>query len=88
MDRGEVDDAILLSLAEQPFASVQDLSQLTHIPRSSMHRRLTTLLGSTVRHLRRVLHVLSEAQKRTRAHMSGQPLQLLQVQEPGYGMTS
>jgi hypothetical protein len=37
-DRDEVHDAILLALAEQLFASVQDLSHLTHILQNSMDR--------------------------------------------------
>jgi hypothetical protein len=36
-NRDEVDDAILLVLAEQPFASVRDLSRLTRILRILMH---------------------------------------------------
>jgi hypothetical protein len=80
-DRDEVDDTILLVFAEQPFASMRNLSQLTHISRNSVHWGLTTSLGSTVRHLRSVPPVVSDAQKRTRAHISGELQQLLQVQE-------
>jgi hypothetical protein len=60
---------------------VRDLSRLTRILRILMHWWLTISLDSTVCYLRWVLHILSNAQKRTRAHMSGELLQLLQVQE-------
>jgi hypothetical protein len=79
-DRDEVDDAILLAIAEYPFDSVRDLSRLICMARNSVHRRLMTSLDFTVHHLRWVLRVLSDAQKRTQAHMSGKILQLLQIQ--------
>jgi hypothetical protein len=46
------DNAILLALAEQPFASVRQLARLTNQPRSTVHRQLTQSLGFRVRHLR------------------------------------
>jgi transcriptional regulator of acetoin/glycerol metabolism len=46
------DHAILLALAEQPFASVRELSRLTHLSRTTVHWRLTNSLGFRVRHLR------------------------------------
>jgi hypothetical protein len=45
-------EAILLALTEQPFASARQLSRLTHLPRSAVDRRLTQSLGCHVRHLR------------------------------------
>jgi transcriptional regulator of acetoin/glycerol metabolism len=45
-------EALLLVLAEQPFESVRQLSRLTHLPRSTVHRRLTQSLGFHVHHLR------------------------------------
>jgi uncharacterized membrane protein len=50
------DQAILLVLADQPFASIRELSRLTHLPRTTVHRRLTQSLQFRMRHLRRVSH--------------------------------
>jgi hypothetical protein len=36
--RGPVDQVILTALADDPFSSVQELSQLTCLPRSTVHR--------------------------------------------------
>jgi hypothetical protein len=46
------DQAILLALADQPFASIRELSGLTHLPRTTVHRRFTQSLRFRVRHLR------------------------------------
>jgi hypothetical protein len=56
-------NAIMLVLAEQPFASVRQLASLTHLPRSTAHQRRTQSLLFRVRYPRWVLHVLSSAQK-------------------------
>jgi uncharacterized membrane protein len=45
------DQAILLALADQPFASIPELSRLTDLPRTTAHRRLTESLGFHVHHL-------------------------------------
>jgi hypothetical protein len=55
--------AILLALAEQPFASIQESARLTHLPRTTVHMRLTQSLGSRMCHLRLVLHLLLHSQK-------------------------
>jgi hypothetical protein len=57
------DQAILFALADQPFASICELSRLTHLPRTIIHRRLTQSLGFRVRHLRCVPNFLSRCQK-------------------------
>jgi hypothetical protein len=54
----DCDHTILLSPADQPFASVRELSRLTHLPRITVHWRLTKSLGFHVRHLRWVPHLL------------------------------
>jgi hypothetical protein len=59
-------DAMLLALAEQPFASVRQLARLTHLPRSRVHRRLTQSLSFRARHLCSVPHILSASQKPAR----------------------
>jgi hypothetical protein len=81
-DLTESDKAILLALEEQPFASVRQLSRATHLPYSSVYRRLTTKLGFTVRHLRWVPHTLSEQDKRKRSEYSLQLLRILRSQRP------
>jgi hypothetical protein len=45
------DEAILSSLDENPFASVHQLSRLTHIPPTTIYGRLTNSLGFTARPL-------------------------------------
>jgi hypothetical protein len=57
------DQSILLALADQPFESIRELSQLTHLPRTTVHRRLTQSLGFRVRHIRWVPHFLAHYQK-------------------------
>jgi hypothetical protein len=46
------DQAILLALAEQLFVSVRELAWLTHLPRTTVHTRLTQSLGFCMRDLR------------------------------------
>jgi hypothetical protein len=46
------DEAIVSALDENPFASVRQLSRLTHIPATTVYRRLTKPPGFTARHLR------------------------------------
>jgi hypothetical protein len=45
------DQAILFAPADQPFASIRELSRLTHLPRTTVHRRLMQSLGFPMRHL-------------------------------------
>jgi hypothetical protein len=59
----ESDQAILLGLEEQPFSSVRELSRATHLSRMTVYRRLTGWLNCTVRHLRCVTDLLSDAAK-------------------------
>jgi hypothetical protein len=66
----DCDQAILLALDEQPFASIRQLARLTHLPRITVHRRLTHSLGFRVGHLRRVAHRLSDAQKSNQVELS------------------
>jgi hypothetical protein len=64
------DHAIILVLADQPILSVRELSQLTHLPRTTVHRRLAKSLGFHVCRLRWVSHLWSRAQKLNRAIVS------------------
>jgi hypothetical protein len=54
----DCDHTILLALADQPFASVRELSRFTHRPRTTVQRRSTKSLRFRVRHLRWVSHLL------------------------------
>jgi hypothetical protein len=74
----DCDQAILLALAEWPFASVRELSRLTHLPRTTIHRRLTKSLEFRVRHLGWVSHVLSHSQKLDRMILSLELLPMLE----------
>jgi hypothetical protein len=46
------DQVVLLALAGPPFASIRELSRLTHLPRTTVHSRLTQSLRFHVHHLR------------------------------------
>jgi histone-lysine N-methyltransferase SETMAR len=74
------DQAILSALDENPFASVRQLSRLTHIPPTTVYRRLTQSLGFTARHLRWVPHALSQLQKAQRVELSRELLRTLRIQ--------
>jgi hypothetical protein len=47
----DADEVILLALAEQPFISIHQLSGLTNLSKTKVHRCLTQSLGFRVRHL-------------------------------------
>jgi hypothetical protein len=51
-DLDDSNQTILVALEGRPFASVQQLSQLTHLPSTSVDRRLAQSLGFVARHLR------------------------------------
>jgi hypothetical protein len=70
------DQAIFVALEDGPFASVRQLSRLTHLPLTTVDRRLTQSLGFVAPHLRWVPHALSDGQKCERANLSGQLLRM------------
>jgi hypothetical protein len=74
-------EAILLALADQPFAPTRELSQLTHSPRTTVHRRLTQSLRFCMRYLEWVPRFLSRCQKLDRVRSSQQLLLMLERQE-------
>jgi hypothetical protein len=76
-----VDAAILKALTDNPFASVPELSRLTYLSRSIVHRRLMESLGFTVRHLHWIHHRLSDDQKTIRVNLSRELLRVLQKQQ-------
>jgi hypothetical protein len=39
------DEAIFFSLTEQPFALIQQLARLIHLPKTTVYQRLTQSLG-------------------------------------------
>jgi hypothetical protein len=77
----ELDEAILLGLSQERFASVRQLACTTHFHPSTVYDHLTHKFGSTVRHLRWVPHLLSEADKHTRAQPSFEFFEMLQHQK-------
>jgi DNA-binding MurR/RpiR family transcriptional regulator len=54
-----VDNAILESLDQTPFASVRELAKATCIPRTTVWKFLTESLGFIVKHLHWVPHSLT-----------------------------
>jgi hypothetical protein len=62
-DLDDSDQAVLAALEDSPFASVRRLSRLTHLPSTTVNRRLVQSLGCVARHLRWVPH--STARMRT-----------------------
>jgi hypothetical protein len=60
-DLGDSDQDILAALEDSPFASVRQLSRLTHLPSTIVYCHLTQSLGFVARHLRWVPHALSDA---------------------------
>jgi hypothetical protein len=77
----ESDEAILLALSEERFRSVRQLARRTHLHRSRVYDCQTHKLGFTIRYLRWVPHLLSEADKHTRAKLSFKFLEMLQHQK-------
>jgi hypothetical protein len=75
-----IDAAILNALVDNPFSSVRELSCLTSLSGSTIHRRLTKSLRLTVRYLRRGTHPLSDDQKAIRVNLSRAPLGVLEPQ--------
>jgi hypothetical protein len=53
---------ILRALTDNPFSCVRELSGLIFMSRSTVHRRLTELLGFAVRHLQWIPHRLLDDQ--------------------------
>jgi hypothetical protein len=79
-DLDDSDRATLAAIEDIAFASVRQLSRLTHLPSTTVYRRLTQLLGFVARHLRWVLHALSDAQKSKRVNLFRRLLRMLEVQ--------
>jgi hypothetical protein len=51
-DLDDSHQAIVAALEDSPLASVRQLSRLTHLPSTTVYRRLTQSLGFVARHLR------------------------------------
>jgi hypothetical protein len=80
VEHGAVDQAIFTALADDPFSLVQEISQLTCLPRSTVHRHLIDLLHFRIQHLRWIPDLLSPEEKRIRVNMAGELLPVLSVQ--------
>jgi hypothetical protein len=80
IEPGPVDQAIVTALADCPFSSVRELSRLTCLPRSTVHRQLTGSLHFRIQHVRWIPHLLNPEQKWIRVNMAGELLRVLSVQ--------
>jgi AraC-like DNA-binding protein len=74
------DQALLSTFNENRFASLRQLFRLAHMSPTTVYRRLTEVLGFTTRHLRRVPHALSDAQKARRVDLSLRLLRMPEIQ--------
>jgi hypothetical protein len=61
------DRGILAALEEKPFSSVRELARATHLPATTVYRRLINSHWLGLRHLRWARHPLSDAQKLSHA---------------------
>jgi hypothetical protein len=77
----DCDEAVLLALNEQSFASIRQLARLTRLRTTTVHRRLTQSLRFQVRHLRWVPHRMSAIQKSNRVELSRTLLFLVTTQQ-------
>jgi hypothetical protein len=80
----DCDEAILLALNQQLFAPIRQFARITHLRKTMIHRRLTRPLGFHVRHLRWVLHRLSDTQQSNQIELSRTLLSLLTTQQRRY----
>jgi histone-lysine N-methyltransferase SETMAR len=77
----ESDEAILLALSDEPFASMRQLARRTHLHPSTVYDHLRYKFGVAVRYLHWVPHLLWEADKYTRAQLSFELFEILQHQK-------
>jgi hypothetical protein len=87
-DLDDSDQVTLAALEESPFASVRQLSRLTHLPSTTVYRRLTQSLGFVASHLRRVPHTLSDAQKARESIYPGDYCECSKSSTIQHGLTS
>jgi hypothetical protein len=76
----ESDETNLLALSEGPFASVWQLARRTYLRPSTVYDQVTHKFGFTVRYLRWAPHLLSEADKHTRAQLLFELFEMFQHQ--------
>jgi hypothetical protein len=79
-DLEDSDQAILAALEDSPLTSARQLSRPTHLPSTTVYRRLTQSLGFVARHFRWVPHALSDAQNGERVNLPWRLLRMLEVQ--------
>jgi hypothetical protein len=87
-DLDDSDQAILAALEDGPFASVRQLSRLTHVPSKTVCRSLTQSLEFVARHLRWVPHALSDPQKARESICPGNYCECSKSSAIEHGMTS
>jgi hypothetical protein len=80
VETSPVDQAILRALADYPFSSVRELSRVTSLPRSIVHRHLTQSLHFKIQHLRCISHFLDPGQKQTRVNLARMLFHVLSLQ--------
>jgi hypothetical protein len=74
------DTAILLALDDRAVACIRELARLIHLPRATVHRRLTESLGFRMHYLRWVPHMASDSHKVARVTRSRELLRMLNQQ--------
>jgi hypothetical protein len=72
VEPGPVDQEISIALPDGPFSSVRELSQLTCLPRSTVHSHLTDSLRFRIQHLRWIPDLANAEEKRIRVNMAGE----------------
>jgi hypothetical protein len=72
VEPGPVDQAILTALADEPFSSVRELSRLTCLPRSTVHRHSTESFHFRIQHPRWIPDLVNPGQERIRVNMAGE----------------
>jgi hypothetical protein len=77
----ELDEAILPALSEEPLASVRQRAGRTHLHPSTVYDHLRHRVGFTVQYSRWVPHLLSEADKHTRAQLSFELFEMIEHQK-------
>jgi hypothetical protein len=82
MRNDSVDADILKALTDNPFSSVRELSWVTCLFKSTVHRCLTESPGLTVRHLYWIRHCLSNDQKTIRVNLSRELMRVPQGNRP------
>jgi hypothetical protein len=88
MTTNPVDVAILRALADRPFSSVRELSRLTYLSRTTVHRHLNESLCFIVRYLRWIPIVCQFNRRRSGSTCPESSCECSKSGNPGAGMRS